>query len=204
MPHLGKILTSYVIDIADFPHIGERKKGKARQDFDVPEGTYVPAVMNNSIILKPVSKFSIHPDCEEHIVTTLCEDTLIVSGDHSLAVLDDETLQVVRKKPSEALGCGIPTMRSLIIDNAIESLSIKKTDQIKGYNFTAETIQLDFSLGNISRKASYKGCMYGSNFSFISPGKKPKFSPASTAGRVRIIRFTSFSFNALTAIATPV
>ena len=36
-------------------------------------------------------------------------------------------------------------------------------------------------------------------FSFRSPGKKPRLSPASTAGRVRIIFFTSLFFNARTA-----
>jgi len=35
-----------------------------------------------------------------------------------------------------------------------------------------------------SCKASYKGMRYGSTFSFKSPGKKPKDSPASTAGLV--------------------
>ena len=46
--------------------------------------------------------------------------------------------------------------------------------------------------------------MYGSSFSFKSPGRKPKFSPASTAGLVKIILFTCLFFKALTAIATPV
>ena len=41
-----------------------------------------------------------------------------------------------------------------------------------------------------SYKASYKGLKYGSTFSFISPGKNPNLSPASTAGLVKIILFT--------------
>ena len=36
----------------------------------------------------------------------------------------------------------------------------------------------------------------------MSPGKKPKFSPASTAGLVSIILLTFFSFKNLTASAT--
>jgi len=39
---------------------------------------------------------------------------------------------------------------------------------------------------------------------WLGPGKKPKFSPASTAGRVKIIRLTSLFFKALTANATAV
>ena len=38
----------------------------------------------------------------------------------------------------------------------------------------------------------------------MSPGKKPRLSPASTAGLVNIIFLTSLSFNALTATAIPV
>ncbi len=36
----------------------------------------------------------------------------------------------------------------------------------------------------------------------MSPGRKPSRSPASTAGRVRMIRFTSRASSAATAIAT--
>ncbi len=42
------------------------------------------------------------------------------------------------------------------------------------------------SPGIISYKASYKGLRYGSIFSFMSPGKKPNRSPASTAGLDKI------------------
>ncbi|MNL78406.1 hypothetical protein D3C87_2047820 [compost metagenome] len=35
-----------------------------------------------------------------------------------------------------------------------------------------------------------------------SPGRKPRFSPASTAGRVRMIRLTRLSLRAETAMAT--
>ena len=56
----------------------------------------------------------------------------------------------------------------------------------------------------MSFKESYNGCMYGSNFSFKSPGKKPRFSPASIAGLVKIILLTFLFFKALTANAIPV
>ena len=50
--------------------------------------------------------------------------------------------------------------------------------------------------------ASYNGRRYGSILAARSPGKNPKRSPASTAGRVRIIRCTRFICSASTAIAT--
>ena len=46
--------------------------------------------------------------------------------------------------------------------------------------------------------------MYGSNLSFMSPGKNPRLSPASTAGLVKIIFLTILSFKAFTATAIPV
>ena len=42
---------------------------------------------------------------------------------------------------------------------------------------------------------------YGSTFASMSPGRKPSRSPASTAGRVRMMRATSRSTNAETASA---
>ncbi len=56
----------------------------------------------------------------------------------------------------------------------------------------------------MSSNASYSGRRYGSIFSFKSPGKKPRFSPASTAGRVNMIRFISLFLSARTANATAV
>ena len=55
---------------------------------------------------------------------------------------------------------------------------------------------------NISYKASYKGLKYGSTFWDKSPGKKPSFSPASTAGRIRIIFLTFSEISISTALAT--
>ena len=56
----------------------------------------------------------------------------------------------------------------------------------------------------MSCNASYSGCRYGSILSFMSPGRKPSFSPASTAGRLRIIFFISLFFSARTARAMAV
>jgi len=53
----------------------------------------------------------------------------------------------------------------------------------------------------ISWSASYKGRRYGSTFCCKSPGRKPSFSPASIAGRVRIILFTCACLKAVIAIA---
>ena len=58
-----------------------------------------------------------------------------------------------------------------------------------------------FTAGSISSRASYRGCRYGSILSFMSPGRNPSFSPASTAGLDRISLRASLFFSAATARA---
>ena len=53
----------------------------------------------------------------------------------------------------------------------------------------------------MSCSASYSGRRYGSIFSYSVPGRKPSRSPASTAGRVRMIRLTCLVCSACTAFA---
>ncbi|MBA7698818.1 hypothetical protein ES703_107500 [subsurface metagenome] len=54
----------------------------------------------------------------------------------------------------------------------------------------------------ISSRASKRGRRYGFTFACISPGRKPSFSPASTAGRARTILLICFFFSIETATAT--
>ena len=58
------------------------------------------------------------------------------------------------------------------------------------------------STSTMSYRASYSGRRYGSILAIRSPGRKPRRSPASTAGRVRMIRCTCLACSAFTAIAT--
>ncbi len=53
----------------------------------------------------------------------------------------------------------------------------------------------------MSMSASKRGRRYGSTFAMRSPGRKPRRSPASTAGRVRMILPTSRSISDATASA---
>src|SRR3954463_16446406 len=55
---------------------------------------------------------------------------------------------------------------------------------------------------SMSCSASNSGRRYGSTLAIRSPGRKPSRSPASTAGRVRMIRLTSRRLSAAAAIAT--
>ncbi len=54
----------------------------------------------------------------------------------------------------------------------------------------------------ISSSASKRGRRYGFTFACTSPGRKPSFSPASTAGRARTILLICFFLSIETAIAT--
>ena len=53
---------------------------------------------------------------------------------------------------------------------------------------------------SMSCSASNSGRRYGSTFAIRSPGRKPSRSPASTAGRVRMIRLTSRRLSAAAAM----
>ena len=54
----------------------------------------------------------------------------------------------------------------------------------------------------MSWRASNSGRRYGSTLAIRSPGRNPRRSPASTAGRVRMIRLTSRRLSAAAASAT--
>ena len=60
-------------------------------------------------------------------------------------------------------------------------------------------IPLEVAAPSISKSASYRGRRYGSTLLCRSPGRKPRRSPASTAGRVRMMRFTCSARKAATA-----
>ena len=75
-------------------------------------------------------------------------------------------------------------------------------------NASGATSIIPFSMWDASRSASSMSCSasnsgrrYGSTLACRSPGRKPSRSPASTAGRVRMIRATSRSDSAATASA---
>jgi DNA-directed RNA polymerase beta subunit/DNA-directed RNA polymerase beta' subunit len=115
VPHTGRIVSYQVIDIANFPRLSESKvvKPSGVVEYDVPAEVYVPAYQNGKMEIMPVSKFSIHPNCEEWKVETKNGRELTCSQDHSLALLDPETLEVHKAPAREAVGLCAPTMRSL-------------------------------------------------------------------------------------------
>ena len=59
-----------------------------------------------------------------------------------------------------------------------------------------------FSGSSMSWSASNSGRRYGSTLAIRSPGRNPRRSPASTAGRVRMMRLTSCRASAAAAMAT--
>ena len=83
------------------------------------------------------------------------------------------------------------------------SFSVRPRIKASGAIWITLFSMYSFSLapGTMSCRASYRGWRYGSSLSFISPGRNPNFSPASTAGRLRIILRISLFFSAFTARA---
>jgi hypothetical protein len=74
-----------------------------------------------------------------------------------------------------------------------ESLSVRPRMNASGaISITPRSMCWEtFSGSSMSCSASNSGRRYGSIFAIRSPGRKPRRSPASTAGRVRMIRLTS-------------
>lgn len=124
MPHIGKIAAARVVDLAEFPRIENSATVNHRgvTEYMVPAGTYVPAYLNGEMRMMEVTEYSVHPNCEEWRVETHRGREVICSENHSLAVLDPDTLEVVKKSPREALGMGIPTLRDLSDQGVTKSL----------------------------------------------------------------------------------
>ena len=154
MPHKNRIIASKIIDIADFPRIEDSmtitEKGNVK--YAVPTGIRVPAVDNTGVWdMHEVSHFSIHPNCEEWITRTLCRREFITSQDHSLAVLDPDTLEIRKATPREAQGLAVPIMRSLTNQDGMggwhtDSKDFLYTDR-EDINHMAEHIKETFDTG---------------------------------------------------------
>ena len=85
-----------------------------------------------------------------------------------------------------------------------ELLSVRPRMNASGASsIMPRSVSVASSCGSImSRRASWSGRRYGLILSSSLPGRKPRFSPASTAGRARMMRSRLPVMRALTAIAT--
>jgi DNA-directed RNA polymerase beta subunit/DNA-directed RNA polymerase beta' subunit len=115
MPHTGSIASFQVLEIRDFPRILESAVTKESGviEYDVPDNTCVPAYNNGKMHIMPVTKFSIHPNCEEWVVKSRNGRDITCSADHSLALLDPETLTVSKFPPRNSTGKCFPVLRNL-------------------------------------------------------------------------------------------
>lgn len=119
VPHIGAAVSYGIVDLADFPHLPESAKKKASGvvEYDVPQGIYVPGYVDGEIKILPVSKYSVHPKCEEWVIKTRNDREIVCSSDHSLALLDPETLKVTKRPPRDAQGMCLPVMRNLAAED---------------------------------------------------------------------------------------
>jgi DNA-directed RNA polymerase beta subunit len=118
LPHTGNVAAIHVLNLEDFPRLNETAvllPGGATE-YSVPSGTYVPAFHQGRVQMMPVTRYSVHPACEEWVVRTERGRELHCSEDHSLALLDPDTLEVVKRRPADAQGLCLPTLRGLTDD----------------------------------------------------------------------------------------
>lgn len=137
------------VEIEDFPHKPETRvlKGK-NEEYDVPEGISVPAFDKTGFRVLPVTKFSIHPDCEEVEVETRNGRKVTCSADHSLIALDPDTLEVTKIVPREAVGRCAPVLARLpdapmVTEIAWCAEDAKRRDRASH----RDTLPADFGLG---------------------------------------------------------
>lgn len=148
MPHTGKLASYQVVDLSQFPRIPESKvvKPSGVIEYDVPAQVFVPAYAGGKMELRPVTKFSIHPGCEEWAVETKNGRTLTCSEDHSLALLDPETLEVRKAPARDAVGLCAPTMRHLDDPGLYSVLQGHRVDHKNGRQMQ-ESVPLSFEIG---------------------------------------------------------
>ena len=109
----GNLVSNRVLDIKNFPRLQETKEvdEQGSVTYGVPDGIMVPAFHNGRFKPMPVSEFHIHPNCEEWVVGTKNGRRLECSQSHSLLLLDPNTLECAKSRPSSALGRCVPILR---------------------------------------------------------------------------------------------
>lgn len=146
MAHYGSIASFKVLDLADFPRVEETRNEKPNGiiEYSVPPRVYVPGIYQGSIKLYEVTEYSVHPNCEEWLVTTRAGRELRVSSDHSLALLDDN-LAVTKAPPSEAVNKCLPVMRDL--EEGLWGSITGEPGTTPWSNGMPEEVALDFDAG---------------------------------------------------------
>ena len=148
MPHATRLPQVALFDIAAFPRVEETavRKRSGVTEYDVPAGTYVPAYCAGRMEMRPVTKFSIHPNCEEWEVRTKNGREIICSSDHSLALLNVETLEVEKAPPRGAVGRCLPVLRDLAEPKLHETLPGSRPLHVRARPMVGNVL-LDFATG---------------------------------------------------------
>lgn len=146
MPHDGSVASFKVLDLDDFPRVEETRNEKPNGiiEYSVPPNVYVPGIYQGSIKLYEVVEYSVHPNCEEWLVTTRTGRELRVSSDHSLALLGED-LTVSKAPPSEAVHKCLPVMRDL--EGGLWGSVVGEPAATPWSNAMPENIALSFSTG---------------------------------------------------------
>jgi hypothetical protein len=115
---LADVVAAHAVHISKFPRVEEtaRVTRGGNTVYDVPPDVKTIAVKaDGTFVVANVTKFSVHPNCREWVVRTGCGRRLVVSQDHSLAIVNPDTLEVVRAAPATAVGKCIPALRQEVI-----------------------------------------------------------------------------------------
>ena len=96
-------------DISELPHSGLKEMRGNRAVYRVPDGMTVPSISKDGeVSMNRITEFHVHNGCEEWDISLSSGDSILVSGDHSLACWDPETGGISKYRPEEAEGMAVP------------------------------------------------------------------------------------------------
>lgn len=115
------------LPIGEFPRVGSPVVDKHGADvYTVPDGVSICSYdhANSTVAYKPVTYFTVDRNHPCVRVETSRKRVVEVSDNESLAVFDNETGELIKRKPEQSLGCLMPVV---------------KTEPIAGTRFDRET-----------------------------------------------------------------
>ena len=110
----GNDRTTFNVHIRDFPHTEVvTKETENVIEYEVPDYIKVYALEDGKLVLKPVTRFSIHKNLNMVKVRTSSVKEVITSEDHSLVCFDPISGNMDKFKPENAIGLLTPLPASL-------------------------------------------------------------------------------------------
>lgn len=144
------------VHLEDFPRISETKKVRdnGNEDYDVPDGISIFTINNNTHEFESVAvtKFSIHKNLGNYIVSTSDRNTILLSSDESMVAINTHDWSICKYNPNiiKSSRLMVPKMVKIDIKPSvfkIETLEGSERD-VKNHLRCIDTIDLTREFGH--------------------------------------------------------